>query len=135
MCTQQPPKTGTPGPFIPRRVDVVMHHSEVGRRCRNTAWARSQPHYPWGLTVVLQPSPWSVFSDCLNIFTVITSTFTFQAQVSAFYSASHLCFSPLHIWRTLRLEEPLHTRRRSGAGRQLRFAAGWKPKLKSARTL
>ena len=98
----------------------AMCHSEAGRRGRNTVWARSQPLYPWGPVVVLQPSLWSVFLDCLNIFVVITFTFTFQSYVSVFCSVSHRCLSPWPVpWissELLRLEEPLHTRRRMGLG-------------------
>lgn len=122
----------------------VTCHSEVGRRGRNTAWARSQPHYPRGPAVVLQPSPRSVFSDCLNIFAIITFTFTFQTQVSVFYCLSSPLVSwPYSVWpydwifpESLGLEEWIAwTGGAGGAGRQPGFVAGWKPKVKSACTL
>lgn len=49
---------------------------------------------PLTIKIVLQPSPRSVFLDCLNIFAVVTFTFTLQPHVSVFYSVSRLCLSP-----------------------------------------
>lgn len=59
----------------------------------STAWATSQPHYPRGHAGVLHLPHDSSPVDS-NIFTVINFKFTFQSQVSAFFSTSHLCLPP-----------------------------------------